>query len=59
MVAGPPHKMENKVIWAQDNVIIGPKITELKEITDLNRRMGPPVNKITHYVYLEATSLPS
>ena len=32
-------------------------ITGLKEITDLNRRMGPPVNKISHHAhYLEATS---
>ena len=32
-------------------------IIGLKVITDLNRRMGPPVNKISHHAhYLEATS---
>ena len=32
-------------------------ITGLMEITDLNRRMGPPVNKISHHAHnLEATS---
>ena len=35
------------------------QIAELKEITDLNRRMELPVNKISHYAnYLEATSYP-
>ena len=32
-------------------------ITGLKEINDLSRRMGPPVNKISHHsLYLEARS---
>ena len=34
-------------------------ITELKEITGWNRRMGPPVNKISHNAhYLEAIIYP-
>jgi hypothetical protein len=60
MLDWPLHKMEIQML--------GPKImlaftslkhhiTELKEITDLNRMMGPPVNKISHYAhYLKATS---
>jgi hypothetical protein len=35
------------------------QITDLEEITDLYRRMGPTVNKILHYAnYLEPTNYP-